>query len=218
MEEHQIKLLEKKGEEIMFDLFVYGTLKKGGSNHSFIKGSEFLRHDILKDHAIYKPNHFSFPIMMPNKNSKVYGEVYRVDSDTLNKLDMLEREGIFYNRIDDSKLGCQYYLWREQDGLFVREEDKIKNGYWVTRGEVDLSLVIDNREYTDKADKLVFHMRFFDGKRAPTNKIYMDLVNKRSHLNLNTENEEVFLRDCIMKGVVSEWKEPSHSFNILRDM
>ena len=131
---------------------------------------------------------------------------------------MLEQEGTFYNRLDNSILGYQYYLWKDRRDLFFNKKDKIKNGYWATKGEVDLNLIIDNRKYTDKADKLVFHMRFFDGKRAPTNKIYMDLVKRRSYLDLNIENEEIFLRDCIIEGVVSEWKEPSHSFNVLQHL
>ena len=40
----------------------------------------------------------------------------------------------------------------------------------------------------------------------------MDLVKRRSHLDLNVEDEEVFLRDCIINGVVSEFKEPVHRF------
>lgn len=196
------------------EVFVYGTLKKGGGNHHFIKDSDFVRHDILKDHAMYKPNGFSFPLLIQSKGDKVYGEVYRVTSTILAKLDMLESEGYLYTRVNNSKLGFQYYLFNKEYGNVVwdEERDKIENGYWKTQSEVDLNLIIDNRNYTDKADKLVFHMRFFDGQRAPTNKIYMDLVKRRSHLDLNVEDEEVFLRDCIINGVVSEFKEPSHKF------
>ena len=32
----------------------------------------------------------------------------------------------------------------------------------------------------------------------------MELVKKRSHLQLNTENEEIFLMDCIHYGIISE--------------
>ncbi len=64
--------------------------------------------------------------------------------------------------------------------------------------------MIDDRLYIDTPDKLVFHMRFFDGRRAPTNKIYMDLVKQRSKINLNTLDEEAFIVDCIMNGVISE--------------
>ena len=197
------------------EVFVYGTLKKGGGNHHFLKDSDFVRHEILKDHAIYQPNEFGFPLLMQSKGDKVYGEVYRITSTTLAKLDMLESEGYLYTRVNDSELGFQYYLFNKEHwkgGGWNNISDKIANGYWKTKREVDLNLIIDNRNYTDKADKLVFHMRFFDGQRAPTNKIYMDLVKRRSHLDLNVEDEEVFLRDCIINGVVSEFKEPSHKF------
>jgi len=195
------------------EVFVYGTLKKGGGNHHFLKDSDFVRHEILKDHAIYQPNLFGFPLLIQSKGDKVYGEVYRITSTTLAKLDMLENEGHLYNRINDIELGFQYYLFNENDAWEVnKSKDKIDSGYWKTKSEVDLNLIIDNRNYTDKADKLVFHMRFFDGQRAPTNKIYMDLVKRRSYLDLNTEDEEIFLRDCIINGVVSEFKEPVHRF------
>ena len=198
------------------EVFVYGTLKKGGRNHHFLKDSDFVRHEILKDHAIYQPNEFSFPLLMQSKGDKVYGEVYRITSTTLAKLDMLESDGYLYNRVNDSKLGFQYYLFNKEYGNVVWDEelDKIASGYWKTKREVDLNLIIDNRNYTDKADKLVFHMRFFDGQRAPTNKIYMDLVKRRSHLDLNTEDEEIFLRDCIINGVVTEFKEPIHNYRL----
>jgi len=197
----------------MTEVFVYGTLKKGGSNHQFIKNSDFIRHEVLQDHAIYLPNGFAFPVLLKEKGSKVYGEVYRVTSSTLARLDMLESEGHLYNRINDVKLGYQYYLFNETDALIIdKDYDKIYSGYWKTKKEVDLNLIIDNRNYTDKADKLVFHMRFFDGQRAPTNRIYMDLVKRRSHLDLNTDDEEIFLRDCIINGVVSEFREPIHKF------
>ena len=195
------------------EVFVYGTLKKGGGNHHFLKDSDFVRHEILKDHAIYVPKNMRFPLMLKSKGDKVYGEVYRITSTTLAKLDMLESEGHLYNRINDVELGFQYYLFNENDAWEInKSKDKINSGYWKTQSEVDLNLIIDNRNYTDKADKLVFHMRFFDGQRAPTNKIYMDLVKRRSYLDLNTEDEEIFLRDCIINGVVSEFKEPVHRF------
>ena len=197
----------------MTEVFVYGTLKKGGGNHHFLKDSDFIRHEILVDHSIYVPKGFRFPLMLKNKGGKVYGEIYRVSSKVLAKLDMLESEGHLYNRVNDVKLGYQYYLFNETNAWEInKENDIINNGYWKTVSEVELNVIIDNRNYTDKADKLVFHMRFFDGQRAPTNKIYMDLVKRRSYLDLNTENEEIFLRDCIINGVVSEFAEPTHRF------
>jgi len=64
--------------------------------------------------------------------------------------------------------------------------------------------MIDDREYNDTTDKLVFHMRFFDGDRTPTNKDYMEMVKNRSKIQLNTEDEEIFIRQCIAKGIIKE--------------
>ena len=69
-------------------LFVYGTLKKGGSNHHFLKDCNFVRHEVLQDHAIYAPKGFSFPLLIQSKGDKVYGEVYRISSTTLAILDI----------------------------------------------------------------------------------------------------------------------------------
>ena len=65
-------------------------------------------------------------------------------------------------------------------------------------------MYVDNRLYKDTADKIVFHMRFFDGDRTPTNRSYMKLVKKRSKLKLNTDNEEIFILDCIHYGIITE--------------
>ena len=50
--------------KIMYNIFVYGTLKKGGSNHHFLESSEFLRDDVLEDHSIYVPSVFSFLLIV----------------------------------------------------------------------------------------------------------------------------------------------------------
>ena len=48
-------------------------------------------------------------------------------------------------------------------------------------------------------------MRFFDGHRTPTNKDYMKLVKKRSHIELlDTNTEETFVRQCISHGMIQE--------------
>ena len=214
------------------ELFVYGTLKRDGKNHFFLYRQmpnkvKFVRHEVLKGYSIYDIDH-GFPLMFKDTDeAKVYGEVYEIDSDTLAEIDVLEGEGKFYERIDDIKLGYSYYvtLNRERFESNYYKLNKIKNGFWKEniiyskRSPYSLGswksedlvsnrkyhVMIDGRKYSDTADKLVFHMRFFDGKRAPTNKIYMDLVKKRSHMKINTHNEELFLIDCIINGIVDEY-------------
>ena len=115
----------------MYNIFVYGTLKKGGSNHHFLESSEFLRDDVLEDHSIYVSSVFNFPLLLEDEGGKVHGEIYKIDDNTLANLDMLESEGHLYNRIDRDELDFQYYLFNEYNGWHIdRENDKIENGKW----------------------------------------------------------------------------------------
>jgi len=80
-------------------VFVYGTLKRGGSNHSLLESSsEFLGEALTV--PTYKMVATSFPVIMPDATGKpVAGEIYAVDDATLARLDQLEREGHSYDRV-----------------------------------------------------------------------------------------------------------------------
>ena len=127
---------------------------------------------------------------------------------TEQKIDLLEGVPYLYRRVLTNYelngtmeiAGLYYYLSIMED----IPNKKMKTGYWGVDKKKKFSVYVDNRLYQDTADKIVFHMRFFDGDRAPTNSKYMVLVKKRSHLQLNTENEEIFLMDCIHYGNISE--------------
>ena len=77
---------------MIMNLFVYGTLKKGGKIHFFLKESRFIRYAILEGYSLYDINH-GFPLMFEDPEGKVYGEIYEIDSDTLSSIDALEGEG-----------------------------------------------------------------------------------------------------------------------------
>lgn len=79
-------------------VFVYGTLKREGSNNPLLAGSEFLGEAVTV--AAYKMVATSFPVIMPDPDGRpVAGEVYAVDDATLARLDQLEREGRSYDRV-----------------------------------------------------------------------------------------------------------------------
>ena len=187
-------------------LFVYGTLKKGAKNHFYLRNANFIRYEVIHGYALFDITH-GFPLMFEDINTrKVYGEVYEIDDKMLTAIDALEGEGKFYKRIYDSKLDMSYYVTLDKDKFKNNyyKLTRIKSGFWKEYVSRKYSVMIDDRLYIDTPDKLVFHMRFFDGRRAPTNKIYMDLVKQRSKINLNTLDEEAFIVDCIMNGVISE--------------
>lgn len=80
-------------------VFVYGTLKRGGSNHSLLQSSSgFLGEAVTV--PTYRMVATSFPVIMPDATGKpVAGEIYAVDDTTLVRLDQLEREGRSYDRV-----------------------------------------------------------------------------------------------------------------------
>lgn len=188
-------------------LFVYGTLKKGFHNHIFLKDCKMTGHLKLKHYALVDLGH-GFPYMIEStKHEWVYGEVYEVNRAILKKIDLLEgvpyhyqRQNMLLDTPGGKPINTYYYVSNLKDV----EHLKVKDNYWAypkTYSEV-FDVIVDGREYSDTADKIVFHMRFFDGDRTPTNKDYMKLVKARSHLPINIDNENLFLLDCIHYGIV----------------
>lgn len=84
------------------NIFVYGTLKKGQSNHFYLDdyGSQFLGEGTLYNHKITEVPGVNFPFILDEScpGCKVEGEIYAVDPEILNKIDKLEGHPIFYNR------------------------------------------------------------------------------------------------------------------------
>ncbi len=188
-------------------LFVYGTLKQGFHNNLFLKDCQLIKYMKLKHHALVDLGH-GFPYMIESQQREyVYGELYRVNRGVLKKIDVLEGVPNLYERKytilvnkDDEEIYTYYYVSKMKDISHL----KVKYNYWPLPNDNKriFKVIFEDRKYEDTADKIVFHMRFFDGDRAPTNKDYMKLVKARSHLPINTENENLFLLDCFHYDIV----------------
>lgn len=78
-------------------VFVYGTLKKGFSNHHILKEATFIGLGITQQpfelYSLYYPCLFE-----SNKGERVYGEVYDVSKDLLHVLDIFESTPDLYYR------------------------------------------------------------------------------------------------------------------------
>lgn len=110
----------------MNTLFVYGTLKRGGSNHVFLRGQRFIGEArTAPGFTLYSLGDYPGMVRAPGDTAGVTGELWAVDDACLAELDRLEGldEGL-YERIDvllepNHLAGsAQTYLYlRQLDGL-----------------------------------------------------------------------------------------------------
>lgn len=104
--------------EEQFDVFVYGTLRRGERNHDyFLKRAEFLGVARVQGQLV---DLGSYPGLLA-REGEVVGEVYRVDATTLARLDILEGHPHHYRRTEvDARLNdgnvvpVQLYVYQER--------------------------------------------------------------------------------------------------------
>jgi gamma-glutamylcyclotransferase (GGCT)/AIG2-like uncharacterized protein YtfP len=85
-------------------VFVYGTLRRGFSNHALLARSKFAG-EAATLRTYWMITTGPFPVLLDDVPADfgvaplaVAGEIYHVDDATLAQLDRLEREGIAYDR------------------------------------------------------------------------------------------------------------------------
>lgn len=70
-------------------VFVYGTLRRGGTNHYMLETSEFLgSHQTESRYTLFRLG--QFPAVVARGETSITGEVYRIEDDVLSLLDELE--------------------------------------------------------------------------------------------------------------------------------
>ena len=205
---------------------VYGTLKQGNHLSYILDGCQYLKPVKIYGYKIYHSGYgFPFVLFTSNNDDYFYGELYEVDDSKLKVLDSVENEGTMYNRVDialenkqlniqpdESFLKVPTYLYVGIIEVFqVVPIEIVKNNYWIQKDTYKaFNLLVHNRHYNDEAKKIVFDMRFYDFGKSRTNKEYMQSVNKRLKnifdIEVNTDNEQVFLTDLILNNRVIEIK------------
>jgi len=110
-------------------VFVYGTLRQGESNHSFLANSQLLgRFDTKPEYGLYDLG--LYPGLVSGHQS-ISGEVYLIDDDTLAKLDILEDVPVEYHRETiETPFGTAWiYIYQEA----TSQEALIDSGDWCQR-------------------------------------------------------------------------------------
>ena len=116
-------------------VFVYGTLKKGYSNHQLLKQAELECKGTINGIML---NLGAFPAII-NGRATVFGEMYRVTPEILAFLDRLEGHPHFYERklvdvldleeLHETSAWC-YFLSKGAQEYYQEVCPVIKNGIW----------------------------------------------------------------------------------------
>ncbi|MEQ9443211.1 MAG: gamma-glutamylcyclotransferase family protein [Cyclobacteriaceae bacterium] len=113
----------------IFQIFVYGTLRRSGMYAHYLAASELLREDyLLKGYALYDYQQW-YPYMIPQAGSTVVGDIYQVDEATLKELH--ELEGVdehLYRFVYLEAHDCHTYLKYDDD---VSDLKYIEGGDWL---------------------------------------------------------------------------------------
>ncbi len=119
----------------MFKVFVYGTLKKGFCNHHFLEKSRFLgKAETLNKYALYLKDYYPF-VTEYEKISIIKGEVYQINQQQLQQIDILEEVPDYYYRklikvklIDSSKITDAFiYFNNIEKGILIKSGEFLFN-------------------------------------------------------------------------------------------
>jgi gamma-glutamylaminecyclotransferase len=107
-------------------VFVYGTLKSGFSNHHYLDGSDYLgAGKTVEKYALYFDG---LPFVIRHESvTHIHGELYAIDTPTLNTIDRLESHPDWYNRqeveivTDEGKrMAAWLYFYPEKRGKLMK--------------------------------------------------------------------------------------------------
>lgn len=90
-------LIEEPSLEPIY-VFVYGTLKRGFGNHRYLEDSEYIGEAKAENISLHAKSNSPFPFAMVSTGQTAYGEVYKINEQTLKNLDRLEGTPCLYQR------------------------------------------------------------------------------------------------------------------------
>ena len=125
-------------------VLVYGTLRKGHSNHRLLHNAEYVDTRILPLPFVMK--HLGgFPGLLPglHTDNKITCELYRVTDTTFQSLDYLEGYPSFYNRTlievgidDETERYVDAWIYYLEDEEYYQHYPEIESGDWDDAGSV----------------------------------------------------------------------------------
>jgi len=135
----------------MHKVAVYGSLRKGMYNHALLKKANYLgRYDTKPVYSMYAVS--SYPGVKPKGNTSIVMEVYEVDDELLEEVNLLEgydpksKINDFYNRVTVNTPFGLAYTFLYQPG--VDKGSLVDHGDWVEfiKTEVELRKLLDHAQ------------------------------------------------------------------------
>jgi gamma-glutamylaminecyclotransferase len=119
-------------------VFVYGSLKRGGSNHSVLGEDSIFAGTYKTEPKFTLYDLVNFPAVCLGGNTSIVGEVYLVDSYVFEDLDYLEGYPKFYNRDKVNLIPIQTtdikidkaWMYFIEDEESLSSYKKIDSGVW----------------------------------------------------------------------------------------
>lgn len=110
-------------------VFVYGTLRQGGSNHHLLRNAQLM--GLARTTEFYALYRDVIPYVVQGREiSPILGEVYQVDQETFEQLDLLEGHPDWYVRErkvvrleSGEELGAWIYFFPQPKGELVPSGD-----------------------------------------------------------------------------------------------
>ena len=126
MAKRKLEIKKQVQEELSHLVFVYGTLKRGGSNHFMldVPGAKFLSELTLPAgdfKMINVTNRYPALIYLPDdeKTTEIHGELYAITNTVMKTLDILEG----YKGVDMENLFNKYIYIINDEGSFLSKVD-----------------------------------------------------------------------------------------------
>lgn len=119
-------------------VFVYGTLRRGGSNHFRMAGAEFVTAGTISG-RMYRINWYP-GLVLDAAGDEIHGEVYSADPELLAALDIFEgisageMDGSEYRRVQTTVVGQDSQLltaWVWEWLGMTDESQRLRDGDWL---------------------------------------------------------------------------------------
>ena len=112
---------------MLYNIFVYGTLKKGFSNHFYLENSRYLGiGKTIPKYQMYPSKNYLFPFLLKSEpNNNIVGEIYEINEKTLIELNALEDfPNMYLKELIEIELENKEII---KAFIYIKNEENFKN-------------------------------------------------------------------------------------------